>query len=1144
MALAATGIWETRTGGSDTVCGGMFDPGQTAGMFTDGAATGATGNAPVFSSASYNFVAGDVNAWVFIASGTNWTAGWYEITSVASNKATLNAKVGAGVLLSNVTAGGPTTAAGVATVASPSAATWSIDYSQQNAAQFAYTDLAGSAGGAAATASSAGHPFGAQQVGNTLVITSGTNWVTGYFTLQSVAAGVATFDRNVTSAANAVSGNGNLGGALASPGKVGSLHVAGQDVWLQSGTYAIASASSNIATGCCTLQAGASAANATYFQGYGTVRGDGAAQAILQAGTISTFTLLTTGSGNIVRYVTLDGALQNSSRGLSLAGHSTAEFCIFKNCTNNGVNGNAADTLVQWCEFSGCTTATAGLQSSWYQCAVHDCTASGLSVVHAGDTCEGCILWNITGATSDAIVATNAANGVRIVKNTIYNVGRDGIRLTVSTAACVVADNVVVATGQQAVGTAINATAADDCTLVRNNGFYLNSTNVSANFTSVNVSNSIILTAMPFNSPGRTDFGLNTASGGGSLLRAAGINAPGKVFTTGDVTNNYADVGAAQSQGAAIAATLANYTLADMISRQNQFVLSRSTQNYGLTPGTANTTNLVNSTWDFAVFQGSLYAGCQMVSGSPTPQGKLFKGTWNGATQTMTWTDVTSNIGLSSGDFAIRRLWASNNGYLYAGTSNNSGLQVYRSADGVTWTNVLASASTGGNQRQTRSFADFVVGSTTTVMLGSLSNGGAAPQIWSDQGTNTWAQVPDTLGPHTTNQTRVILSNASNGPAMYSTSDNAGPTGDGGVFQSFAPTTGTTVAAGSNGVNVNTFTGTQSLSVASTSGFPTPSTTVASGSNGVNVNTLTGTQSLSVASTSGFAPIGSFVVVASGGNATVSYSGIQGNTFLNCNTTAGSANGTLSTGNAINGGGTVMVVASSGSASITYTGVSGGNTFLNCTTIRGSTNGTLSTGNAVSAWYLVSTGQSQFAQFGATSGGIECHQMVSWRGKFWLGTHDAANGGAVFWSADLGVTWTVSTGSAGGFGIGAAEEEFYSLWVYQDTLFCVTLNQTSGGRIWYCQDEQNWYPATAAALGDPTFASGTTVPNNAGIYRAAVFADRLWSAYHGVGTGAQTQSTPFSIEQFPPTVLNKQRANNIGAGSFAAIFQNPYVSGT
>jgi predicted transcriptional regulator len=48
------------------------------------------------STASYNFVAGDVGAWVYIASGTNWTPGWYKIARI--DRALLGEREGAAVM--------------------------------------------------------------------------------------------------------------------------------------------------------------------------------------------------------------------------------------------------------------------------------------------------------------------------------------------------------------------------------------------------------------------------------------------------------------------------------------------------------------------------------------------------------------------------------------------------------------------------------------------------------------------------------------------------------------------------------------------------------------------------------------------------------------------------------------------------------------------------------------------------------------------------------------------------------------------------------------------------------------------------------------------------------------------------------------
>src|SRR5262245_15878555 len=124
MALAATTIWAVDTGGDDTNFSGAFDPGQTAGMFTDGAATSATTSAPVFTSASYNFVAGDAGAWLYVASGTNWIPGWYKIASVSLNAATLTATIGQAVKSTSGVVSGPSTATGCATTGSPTGATW------------------------------------------------------------------------------------------------------------------------------------------------------------------------------------------------------------------------------------------------------------------------------------------------------------------------------------------------------------------------------------------------------------------------------------------------------------------------------------------------------------------------------------------------------------------------------------------------------------------------------------------------------------------------------------------------------------------------------------------------------------------------------------------------------------------------------------------------------------------------------------------------------------------------------------------------------------------------------------------------------------------------------------------------------------
>ena len=72
-----------------------------------------------------------------------------------------------------------------------------------------------------------------------------------------------------------------------------------------------------------------------------------------------------------------------------------------------------------------------------------------------------------------------------------------------------------------------------------------------------------------------------------------------------------------------------------------------------------------------------------------------------------------------------------------------------------------------------------------------------------------------------------------------------------------------------------------------------PLTTVAAGSNGVNVGVFTGSGVMD-ASTSGYPTAGTLVVLTGGTVVTIAYTGVTGGAFTGCTTTAGS--GTLATG--------------------------------------------------------------------------------------------------------------------------------------------------------------------------------------------------------------------------------------------------------
>lgn len=534
MALAATTIFEVETGGSDTLNGGAFDPGQTAGMFTDGAATVANTSAPVFTSASYNFVAGDVGAWLFVGAGTNWTQGWYTIASVAGGAATLDGTIGAAVTKIPVA---PTTVVGCATVASPTGATWSIDYSQQAAAQFAYTDLASV--GAGLLVSSALLPFGKQQVGNALVITGGTNFTTGRYVIASVAAGVATVVGvgNITTGAGSA-GTGGQGGALASLGQTAAHVVASNQVFQQTGSYTITSASTNIAGGCWSTNL-----ISLLIEGYSSVRGDlapvGAAgvRPINTASGIATFTMLTNAlAAGVLRHLRFDGAGLTSSRGV--ASSLQVVNVHGQNFTNSAFASNATTgSSYFWCSATGCSAQPAFTGAGTYHaCVAYSNTVTGFNTASAFATSlhVNCLSYNNSGAASDGF--TDIGQVASKLNCTAYGNGRDGFRQSgqmESLTNCVAENNTGAGFTLSSIGQALV-----NCAGYNNTG----GNTVTTSATHQLVTGFIDGTAELFTNPGAGDFSLNTTSGGGALLRAAGY--PG-VFPVG-LTTGSLDVGAVQ----------------------------------------------------------------------------------------------------------------------------------------------------------------------------------------------------------------------------------------------------------------------------------------------------------------------------------------------------------------------------------------------------------------------------------------------------------------------------------------------------------------------------------------------------------------------------------------------------------------------
>ena len=513
-------------------------------MATDLAATSATGNSPVVTSATYNFAAGDIGDYVFIKSGTNWIPGWYKIASVASNAATLNAAIGQVVLYTNSTVGVLNTAAGCATTASPTAGTWSVDYTQTGGVQISYTDMI--IGATTTQFTSILNPAGPNLVGNMIQITSGTG-----FTLQTVevtaftAAGlIATCDKSLGTTAS-TGGHGGLGGALATPGKVGGLMVGQNIAFVKNGTYTQTSATSNIAAGRMTPPAGTNANLQTWVIGYNITRtlvNTDATKPLLRAG-VNSGTQMFLSTYTTVRNVDAD----NPSAFTSCTAYTIDNnWCCFENCSakayTNGFNddGNTGNRYVN-CYATGCGNSFIPATSS----VLIGCTSlahttegfkcSGKNYIHLFD----CLCANGTGGDGFDLSVNNWSSAVNCVSYNNASGSAVGFDLTSSNG--ILLDNCI-AYSNAGGGIMSGGVSLANCwffnVAVGNN----TGSDIDAKLLPLSPRGTITLTAIPFTNAGSNDFSLNTTAGGGALLRAAGFPSTFQGLST----TSHLDVGLAQ----------------------------------------------------------------------------------------------------------------------------------------------------------------------------------------------------------------------------------------------------------------------------------------------------------------------------------------------------------------------------------------------------------------------------------------------------------------------------------------------------------------------------------------------------------------------------------------------------------------------
>lgn len=435
MALASGSLFNIQASATTGNTGGAgFNP-ANANFPTDLACDTNTGNtsAPVVSSGTYNFVAGDVGAWLYVKSGTNWTPGFYPIASVGSNKATLSAAIGAASQLNaNTGLYEPSTVVGCATVGTPTGGTYGVNYSTLDTAKSTITDAASI--GASTTLTSVTAPWTAVSVGNFFHLTTtgtGAHGLTGWYEIVSfTSAGSVATDRTTNDGTALVAGTGQTGGA----GRLNGLEDAffemipsASMVFVKLGTYTISGAINVASTN-------STAILASFVIGYVTVWGDTCTLAnrpvIAAAANASQF-----------------GQFQNLTNIIctttTASGLSAGAGAIFRNCksTNSSTSaGRAAISLNTDVHLVGCEavsqngTAVSGSTSARVKamgCYIHD-SSTGWNSSATINTITDCIL---EACITDAVNLSSATGAHYIGNCTFY--GREakvgtGVNLSVA----------------------------------------------------------------------------------------------------------------------------------------------------------------------------------------------------------------------------------------------------------------------------------------------------------------------------------------------------------------------------------------------------------------------------------------------------------------------------------------------------------------------------------------------------------------------------------------------------------------------------------------------------------------------------------------------------------------------------------------
>ena len=392
------------------------------------------------------------------------------------------------------------------------------DYSQQDAAQQAYTDLV--IDGATNTKiTSAARPFTSVDPGNIINVTAGTGFTVQRVQIVSVdGSNVATCDKAVGTLGS-TGGTGNLGGALLTPATAAGLLVSGNTVHVKAGTYTLTTGITLTTT------------RRQYWLGFNAVHRDGGTRPLITSATNSV-ALLTVQSGWELEWVLIENinfSHTAATRGAGITLTNTA-MCVIRDVQIDGASTGILDGvgIPRWL-FADRVEVKNSVQDGIAM--VSDEIVS-IQHSHLHDNGRYGFIYNgyyehveVVGS----LIVDNADDGVylpsnritsRFLGNTIANNGGDGIgggagasnvnRLTV------IQNNILY--GNTDYGINFNLATLIPCG--GNNAFGANGSGPTNNWTAD--ASDVTLSADPFTNAAGGDYSLNNNAGGGALCKGAG----------------------------------------------------------------------------------------------------------------------------------------------------------------------------------------------------------------------------------------------------------------------------------------------------------------------------------------------------------------------------------------------------------------------------------------------------------------------------------------------------------------------------------------------------------------------------------------------------------------------------------------------